>query len=84
MNFIGSSARLFAESIEAVMSDGFEDGSQWRRSAWAARAQLVSWERGASRAPFLRILDKRPRSGSAWRQSHAGHGIVWARGFYVE
>jgi hypothetical protein len=29
---------------------------------WAARAQLVSRESGASRAPFLRILDKRPRS----------------------
>ena len=26
MNFIGFSARLFAESIEAAMSDGFEDG----------------------------------------------------------
>jgi hypothetical protein len=33
MNFIGFSPRLFAESIEAAMSDGFEDGSQWRRSA---------------------------------------------------
>ena len=33
MSFIGFSARLFAESIEAAMSDGFEDGSQWRRSA---------------------------------------------------
>jgi hypothetical protein len=31
MNFIGFSPRLFAESIEAAMSDGFEDGSQWRR-----------------------------------------------------
>jgi hypothetical protein len=33
MNFIGFSPRLFAESIEAAMSDGFEDGSQWRRPA---------------------------------------------------
>jgi hypothetical protein len=33
MNFIGFSPRLFAESIQAAMSDGFEDGSQWRRSA---------------------------------------------------
>ena len=30
MIFIGFSPRLFAESIEAAMSDGFEDGSQWR------------------------------------------------------
>jgi hypothetical protein len=44
---------------------------------WVARAQLVSRESGASRTPY------KPRSGSAWRQSHARHGIVWARGFFM-
>ena len=42
--------------------DQFSGQDQPLVKHWAARAQLVSRESGASRAPFLRILDKRPRS----------------------
>ena len=59
MIFIGFSPRLFAESIEAAMSDGFEDG-QWRRSP--RREDLTCHEgfilRESRRVPTISFLDE--------------------------